>query len=331
MSALSLKRRENMAAKRRSRRMRKSPIVVSFILIILLACACIFFYGDQLGLDIDIGNNKNETPDSNPPTVSGEDAYFHFIDVGQGDAILVTTKGGNMLIDSGDLGSDSRRALVDHFEAQGVTSFKYAVFTHTDADHIGSADYIVQNYDVENVIMPDYVATTQVYKRLMSAIESKGVNLILIGEDEELCEQSGYTFSLGSMVNTVMAPTEDFDDANEMSIVLKSSFGQVDVLLTGDAEERSEEAMLKLYRAGELDCEILKVGHHGSSSSTTASFLAAVSPEIAVISCGENNKYGHPHNSIVKRLEGGNIGIYRTDLLGTIIIKTNGTSYEIVE
>ena len=309
----------------------KSPKIILFLLIICAIAACVFLYGDQLGLDIGFGDKKTETPAPVAPVVNGEDAYFHFIDVGQGDAILVTTKSGNMLIDSGDLGADSRRALVDHLEAQGITSFKYAVFTHTDADHIGSADYIVQNYDVENVIMPDYVATTQVYKRLMNAIESKGVNLILIGEDEEICEQSGYTFNLGSMVNTVMAPTEDFDDANEMSIVLKSSYGQVDVLLTGDAEERSEAAMLKMYRNGELDCEILKVGHHGSSSSTTASFLAEVSPEIAVISCGENNKYGHPHSSIIKRLEGGNVSVYRTDLLGTIIIKTNGTSYEIVE
>ena len=305
-------------------KVKKSPIIISLILILALVAACIYFFGDKIGIDI-------FQKEDNAPTVStpkGE-AYFHFIDVGQGDAVLITTNDGNMLIDSGDLGSDSRKALTDYLSAQGITGFKYAVFTHTDADHIGSADYIVNNYDVENIIMPDYTATTQVYKRLIAAIENKNVNLILIGEDKEVCEQSGYMFSLGSMINTVMAPTKDFDDANEVSVVVKSSFGEIDVLFTGDAERESEAAMLEKYKKGELDCEILKVGHHGSSSSTTADFLAAVSPEIAVISCGEGNKYGHPHNATVNRLEKSDVTIYRTDISGNIVIKTDGKTYTV--
>ena len=307
-------------------KIRKSPIIISIILILALVAACLYSFGDKLGIDL-------FEKEDNSPTVStpkGE-AYFHFIDVGQADAILITTNDGNMLIDSGDLSSESRKSLVDYLSAQGVTGFKYVVFTHTDADHIGSADYIVNNYDVENVIMPDYVATTQVYKRLIDAIEEKNVNLILIGEDKEVCKQSGYMFTLGSMIHTVMGPTEDFNDANEMSVVIKSSFGDVDVLLTGDAEHKSEAAMLEKYKRNELDCEILKVGHHGSSSSTTAEFLAAVSPDVAVISCGEGNKYGHPHKVTTDRLEASNIPIYRTEISGTVVIKTDGKTYTIVE
>ncbi len=307
-------------------KIRKSPIIISIILILAIIGACLYFFGDKLG--IDLFEKEDNSPTVSTP--SGE-AYFHFIDVGQADAILITTSEGNMLIDSGDLSTESRKSLTDYLTAQGVTGFKYAVFTHTDADHIGSADYVINNYDVENVIMPDYTATTKVYERLITAIEEKNVNLILIGEDKEVCKQSGYMFTLGSMINTVMAPTEDFDDANEMSVVIKSSFGSVDVLLTGDAEHKSEEAMLEKYKKNELDCEILKVGHHGSSSSTTAAFLAAVSPEAAVISCGEGNKYGHPHKVTTDRLEESDIPIYRTDLLGTIVIKTDGKTFTIEE
>ena len=307
-------------------KIRKSPIIIAIILILALIVAGLYFFGDKIGIDL---FEKEDTK----PTVStpkGE-AYFHFIDVGQADAILITTSEGNMLVDSGDLSTESSKSLTDYLAAEGVTSFKYAVFTHTDSDHIGSADYIIKNYDVENVIMPDYTETTKVYERLIAAIEEKNVNLILIGEDKEVCKQSGYMFTLGSMINTVMAPTEDFNDPNEMSVVIKASFGSVDVLLTGDAEHKSEEAMLEVYKKNELDCEILKVGHHGSDSSTTEEFLAKVSPEIAVISCGEGNEYGHPHKEITDRLEAADIPIYRTDVMGTIVIKTNGTTYEIVE
>ena len=260
--------------------------------------------------------------------VLGE-VVFHFIDVGQGDAILITTPWGNMLIDSGDTGSDARNSLVSYLASQGVKSFEYVVFTHPDADHIGSGDYILLNYDVKNVIMPDATKTTQVYKRLIAAIESTDVNLILIGEDTSVCEQYGYIFNIGSMVNTVLAPINDDKDANEMSVVIRTDFGDTSALFTGDAESGSESDMLATYKNGELDCDILKVGHHGSGTSTTDSFLAAVSPEIAVISCGTGNSYGHPHSQVVQRLEKQGIDTYRTDLLGHIVIKTNGKIVEI--
>ena len=254
---------------------------------------------------------------------------IHFIDVGQGDAILITTKSGNMLIDSGDLSQESRNSLVNYLEKAKIESFEYVVFTHTDADHIGSADYIVENYNVKNVIMPDYQATTQVYGRLISAIEKKNANLILIGEDKDVCYQSGYTFYLGSMLNTVIAPTEDFNDPNEMSVVLKCEYGETAFMMTGDAEKESEEAILKAWRSADLKCDVLKVGHHGSNTSTTKEFLEAVSPSIAVISCGEDNKYGHPHKTTLDKLEDAGVTVYRTDLLGTIVIKSDGKTVEI--
>lgn len=300
-------------AKRRRRRkqsIRKAPIVLTVI--ILAAVVGILLW-------------QNGVFDKAEP---GDEVTFHIIDVGQGDAILITTESGNMLIDSGDLSNDSQEKLDRYLKGQGIKGFEYVVFTHTDADHIGSGDIIVNNYDVKTVIMPDYQATTKVFGRLVDAIEKRNVDLILIGEDKD-CEQSGYTFTLGPITHTVMAPTEDFDDPNEMSVVIKSVYGETSVLLTGDAEERSEEAMLEEYRFGELDVDILKAGHHGSSTSTSDEFLQKVTPEAVLISCGEGNKYGHPHKETIEKLEDADIDIFRTDLHGTIVVRTDGVTYTI--
>ncbi len=306
---------------------RKSPIVITIVIILAIIGVLLYLFGDKIGIDLKGGKETGVTA----PTPSDGEVLFHFIDVGQGDAILVTTKSGNMLIDSGDLSSDSRDSLVNYLAAAKIKSFEYVIFTHTDADHIGSADLVVENYDVKNVIMPDYEATTQVYERLISAMEKKNTTLILIGEDEEDCEQSGYTFYLGSMLNTIIAPTEDFDDPNEMSVVLKSTYGETSVMFTGDAEHKSEEAILKTWKESELKCDVLKAGHHGSSTSTTQEFLNAVAPSIAVISCGEGNKYGHPHKETMEKLEKAGVTVYRTDTQGTIVLKSDGKTITLAQ
>lgn len=318
---------KSRAKRRIKNKMKKSPIVITIVIILAIVGVLLYMFGDKIGIDFKGGQQTAATA----PTPSDGEVLFHFIDVGQGDAILVTTKSGNMLIDSGDLSSESRDSLVNYLSAANVDSFEYVIFTHTDADHIGSADYVVENYNVKNVIMPDYEATTQVYNRLIDAIEKKNTNLILIGEDKEVCEQSGYTFYLGSLLNTVIAPTEVFDDPNEMSVVLKSTYGETSVMFTGDAEKESEAAILKTWKASDLKCDVLKVGHHGSSTSTTQEFLDAVSPQIAVISCGEGNKYGHPHNEAVERLQKAGVTILRTDLKGHIVIKSDGKTVTVVE
>lgn len=315
---------KSRAKRKIKNKIRKSPIIVALLLVfVIVAGLLVYNFGDELGINI---FNKE-----NVPTPSDGEVMFHFIDVGQGDAILVTAKSGNMIVDSGDLSDESQKSLENYLKAANITSFKYAVFTHTDSDHIGSADYIVNNYDVENVIMPNYDSDTDVFDRLLTALENKNVNTILIGEDREHCEQSGYTFYLGSMLMTVLAPTKDYKDANEMSVVLKCSYGETSVMLTGDAEEKSEEDMLKKWGRAMLDCDVLKIGHHGSDSSTTEEFLNAVSPSIAVISCGEGNKYGHPHREIMDRLEAAGVTILRTDIKGHIVIKTDGATVTVVE
>ena len=310
-------------------KVRKSPVIITILILLAVAAVLMWNFGEEwFGISLpDMFGGGQQSLEQAPAPSDGE-VLFHFIDVGQGDAILITSKSGNMLIDTSESGE--REKLVAYLDRANITSFKYVVFTHTDADHIGSADYIVENYDIENVLLPDYVATTKTYERMMDAIDEKDVNLILIGEGEH-CKQAGYTFRLGSLVNTVLSPVKDYDDPNDMSIVIKATYGSTSVMLTGDAEEKPEEDILETWSKSDLKCNVLKVGHHGSSSSTIQAFLDAVDPTIAVISCGAGNKYGHPHDEVMERLEAKGIKIYRTDTDGTIVLKTDGSSFTYVE
>lgn len=317
---------KSKAKRKIKNKMKRSPIV--FAIVIILAVICLLFsqYGEKL-TDLPFLSGK-EIGDTVPAPADGE-ILFHFIDVGQGDAILVTTKSGNMLVDTSE--DNAKDELVSYLDSAGITSFEYVVFTHTDADHIGNAQYVVENFEIKNIIMPDFVATSQTYLNLIDAIEKRpSINVILVGESED-CVQSGYSFYLGSLLNTVIGPTKDFNDPNEMSVVIKSTYGDTSVMLTGDAEKKSEEAILETWKKSDLACDVLKVGHHGASTSTTQEFLDAVSPSIAVISCGEGNKHGHPKADVMDRLEAAGVTIYRTDTQGTIVLRSDGKSISLVE
>ena len=308
-----------MATKKKSKRKNRSPAAIFFIIILAVLAILYNKYAEKLGLpNIFQGEQQHST--TPPPVVEGDEVLFHIIDVGQGDAILVTTPDGNMLIDTSESGA--REALVSYLDALGVTSFEYVVFTHPDADHIGSADYIVQNYSIKNIILPDRVSTSKTYERMIDAIENSQANVIK-GE-------AGVEFRIGSLLNTIIAPNKNYDDNNEMSIVIKSTFGDTSIMLTGDAEKESEKDILEVWGNGSLKCDVLKVGHHGSLSSTTQDFLDAVSPSIAVISCGAGNKYGHPLPQILERLEKSGIKVYRTDLDGSIVLRSDGKEFTVI-
>ena len=306
-----------MSAKRRKKR---SPALIIIVIILALG----YFGLNYLGLVPDIEDLfTSESELETAPAVTDGEAMFHFIDVGQGDAILVTTTKGTMLIDSSDDISRIREALDSYLKSANITTIDYLVFTHPDADHIGNADFIIENYDIKNILLPDCVATTKVYERMLTAMENSDANVII--------PEPGYVFYLGEMQNTVLAPLGDYKDVNDMSIVIKSVFGNTSVMLTGDAETESEGDIVERWSADALDSDILKVGHHGSRTSTTDEFLAKVSPSIAVISCGEGNRYGHPHTELIERLEAAGIPVYRTDVDGTVVFKTDGDNFELVK
>ncbi len=250
-----------------------------------------------------------------PEPVSGNEVQFHFIDVGQGDAALIRTAEYDVLIDAGP-GSDED-ALKAYLDKQGVDDIEYAVFTHNDEDHIGGADVVLENYNVKRVIRPDYEATTKTYEKMMDLIDAEGA--------EKITAEPGYKFQVGEVKFTILAPIDSIKDQNDASVVIRVDYGETSVLFTGDAEVNSEEEMLARWRlTGELDCDLIKVGHHGSDTSSSQEFLDAVTPDFAVISCGEGNKHNHPVPEVVARYEAMKVAIYRTDKEGSIVFTSTG-------
>lgn len=292
----------------KKRRKKKYGIVTVIVAIIVAVLGILYSQGYLDGL------LQREEP---PAPVEGQ-VEFHFIDVGQGDAALIRTSKGHVLIDAGT--NASEEALVAYLKAEGITELAYAVFTHPHEDHIGGADAVLEYCEVENVILPDKTATTVVYNRMMDAIEAEGANVIIATPEA--------TYTVGDLKLTILGPIgSNYKDMNNDSVVLRADFGASSVLYTGDAEDVSEEEMVSRYALnGKLDCDLLKVGHHGSDSSSTEAFLKAVSPEMAVISCGEGNDYGHPKQVILSRLEKHGVTYWRTDLSGSVVIVSDGES-----
>ncbi len=242
-----------------------------------------------------------------------------FIDVGQGDAILMQTSENTLLVDCGT--NASEKELVAALRASRVRTVDCLVLTHPHEDHIGGADKVLEEFRVGRIIMPEVSADSDEssvpLERVLEAAEEKSVPI----EQPEL----GASYILGALTFIPIAPAEGLV-GNDASIVLRVEFGETELLLTGDAELASELEMLADFPAL-LDCDVLKLGHHGSSSSTSLPFLEAVSPEWIVISCGEGNSYGHPHREVLELL--GEYGIsderiLRTDKVGTVRLWSDG-------
>lgn len=240
---------------------------------------------------------------------------IHFIDVGQGDAILIDYGTNEMLIDGGRWGD-----CADYVPSYIDGALEVMVATHPDADHIGGLDDILDIFDVENIWLNGDTASTQTYTDFMAKVNAESAQVHQA--------QRGDQISLGTLTFDVLHPTLPLDsDKNENSIVLELSFGQVDFLFTGDAGSSAEASMLA---AGLIDdIGILKVSHHGSKYCSTANFLAAAQPEIAIYSAGANNTYGHPAPETIMRLCDIGAIIYGTDIHGTIVVTTDGITYDI--
>ena len=248
-------------------------------------------------------------------TENHEPLAVDYLDVGQADSILLSSGGEYMLIDAGNNADGDD--VVRYLRQAGVTQLKYAVGTHAHEDHIGGMDDVIDAFPVQQVLLPDATTNTQTYRDLLDAIERRGAPVAV--------PQRGDTYSLGDTQITVIA-AQAADDLNNTSIVLKAVYGEASFLFMGDAETAVENAILA---AGtDIDCDVLKVGHHGSDTSTGSAFLAAVSPQAAVICCGAGNSYGHPSPAILSRLDG--IPVWRTDLNGTIVAMTDGDSIHIM-
>ena len=236
-----------------------------------------------------------------------------YIDVGQADSILIQQGSSSMLIDAGN--NDDSQTVKNYVSNQGITKLDVVVGTHPHEDHVGGLDYIINSFKIGKVYMPKRTATTKTFTDVINAIKSKGLKIT--------APVPGQSFKLGEATCNILAPNgSGYEDVNNESIVIKVTFGSNSFLFTGDAEDVSEKEMLSKGYA--LKADVLKVGHHGSYSSTTQEFLNKVNPKYAVISVGKNNSYGHPHKENMDRLKAKNIPVYRTDECGTIIATSNG-------
>lgn len=304
------------AAKRKNKR-RKQGIGVRIASLFLLVLIVLFAYFFGPEIRSFFGEETTTSGIYVPPVPDGSYIEMHVIDVGQGDSILIRTSGGDMLIDSGPGSAEDE--LHDYLTELEIKDIEYAVFTHPDADHIGNADMIMTDFSVSNVILPNKESSSKTYQRMMDAIDASGATVI-----EPIPEES---FTLGEMTVTILAPiSEKYSDTNNYSVVMRLDFGETSFLMTGDAEAGSEKEMLEKYGANLLDCDVLKVGHHGSDTSSSEAFLRAVSPQIALISCGTGNTFGHPCAVTLQKLEAMNATLYRTDWQGSIVLVSDGSA-----
>lgn len=254
------------------------------------------------------------------------DLTIRYIDVGQGDCELISYAGQNILIDAGE--KEAAEAVIGVLDGLGIKKLDYVIATHPHSDHIGALGNIIDKYDIGTVIAPrikdELVPTSKAYERFLTALSKKGQKLT--------AAKAGAVYSLAdenkendNTAFEVLAPVgNDYDDLNDWSVVIRLVHGENAFLFTGDAEKAAESDIIA--SGAELSADVLKAGHHGSSSSTSKKFLEAVSPKTVIISCGDGNSYGHPHKEIIEKLDKNSIEYYRTDQCGTITVYSDGES-----
>lgn len=240
----------------------------------------------------------------------------HFIDVGQGDSTLIITPDKKtVLIDAGDEQHSSR--TTGYIKSQGIDKLDLVIATHPDADHIGGMDKVIKNFDIGMFSMPLVSKDTKQYKEIKKELKNKKL------KNKPLYTGDG--LSIGKDVKLqILSPQKNktYSDTNEYSIVARLLYKEVSFLFMADATMENEIAIINDF--DDIRADVLKLGHHGSSTSTSDYFLGKVNPSIGVISCGKNNKYGHPHKEVMNLLEKYNIMIFRTDEQGSIVLKSDG-------
>lgn len=240
----------------------------------------------------------------------------HFIDVGQADAALIVCDEHAMLIDGG--GTDSSRTMYTYLKKYGVSHLDYIIGTHPDADHIGGLPGALNYASADNVFCSVTEHDTRAFNSLVKYTAEQGRSIRV--------PKTGSTYSLGDAAVKIIGPVNKAKDSNNNSIIAKITYGSNSFLFMGDAETDEENDIISSKYAGQLKSDVLKVGHHGSDTSSSEAFLKAVSPQYAVISVGANNSYGHPSEDVVKRLNKLGAQVYRTDTDGDIICESDGTN-----
>jgi len=252
----------------------------------------------------------------NPP-VTGEITVY-FLDVGQGAAAFIICDGATMLIDGGD--SSASNLIYSFLNRHGIEHIDYIVNTHPHADHVGGLSGALNRISSVGTVLGSATEyDTRAFESFTRYVHEHGKEIVI--------PNAGDSFMLGSAIVEILAPLKDYNDVNNNSLVLKITFGETSFMFKGDAERESEIDMVE--SSIDLSATVLKVSHHGSDTSTTYPFLRAVMPEIAIISSGQNNQYGHPHDNTLSRLRDADVTVYRTDLQGDIIVISDGINISV--
>lgn len=309
--------------------MKKLHIIIITIILLLSACSAAIFLTQTPAATVTETSaltsphmSSTEIAQSAEPPIQTESAAeepcagqltAHYIDVGQGDCEFIELPNNEtMLIDAGDSGSGPE--ITAYIKNLGYDTINYLVATHPHADHIGGMSYVIKNLNIVHMYMPEKSTNTKTFENLLQTILDMNIKV-------EKAESGTVILNTENLKIDILAPdSEQYKNLNNYSAVIKMDYKNTSFLFMGDAEKEVEEKLPNK----EIQTDVLKVGHHGSDTSSTAAFLEKVSPKYAVISCGKNNRYGHPDSITLQNLESVGSVILRTDLDGTIIIRSNG-------
>jgi beta-lactamase superfamily II metal-dependent hydrolase len=284
--------------------------IIFFLLSLIIASGCVS--------DLRIPGCGQEAP-SLPAETDGRLSVY-FLDVGQGDSSLIIFGNKTILIDAGEMDMGDR--VVSDIRELGVTRIDLLVATHPHSDHIGGMQNVLDNFPVGQVLDSGLPHGSILYERFLETIDKKNIPYKVAEQGDEI------DLDPALRIVVLSPPEKRFgDDLNTNALVLRISYGTINILFTGDAGSEAETALVQSGYA--LDAQILKAGHHGSMHSGSPAFIARVHPETAVISVGLDNPYGHPHKQAVDTLNGAGATIYRTDRDGTILVRSDGISYTV--
>lgn len=247
----------------------------------------------------------------------GEELKVHFLDVGQGDSIFIELPTNETILIDASI-KDASDKIIKYLKEENVSKIDYVFATHPHSDHIGGMSAVIKAFDIGQIYMPKAVTTTKTYENLLLTIKDKNLKI-------KTAKAGNTIIDTDDLKLVVLAPNQDsYESLNNYSIVLKLTYKEKSFLFMGDAETLSEKEI-----TGDVEADVLKVGHHGSRTSTSQAFLNKVNPSYAVISVGLNNDYKHPHQEVLDRIEKKNIKIYRTDQNGDIIFTTDGYNIDV--
>lgn len=290
--------------------MSKKIICVILCIITLLSfCSCAEFMPEDV-----------IKPTQSTVEPSADALNVHFIDVGQGDSILLESNDSFVLIDASE--KEYATTVCDYIKSLGTDTIDYVIATHPHSDHCGGLTQVIYEFNCKNFITVETDQQTKTWTDVLMAVDDTNANYI----DAEVSA----TYSFGDSYFEIMGPySSTYEDYNNYSVVVKAVCGNTSFLFTGDAETLVEKEMLS--KGADLKADVLKVAHHGSNTSSSNDFLDAVDPKYAVISCGKNNDYGHPHKEILERFNSRKIKVYRTDKDGTIVAHSdkNNITFEV--